>query len=301
MTFYAVRKKSYHVYLYSKTGTLLKSVEVAKNSSYTLPAAMNKNGYTMMGWSSKKGQSTNPEYEVGEKIKVTSDIKLYSVLYIRSKETNYSGLKMQSVTDGILSKYKKVIFVGDSRTNRMNLALKVSGYAPSSDNISFICKEGQGLSWLKESGYNQILKAVGSSTSLRSKPIAVVFNLGINDLSNASKYVTYMKSIASELEKRGCKLYYMSVNPINSKNIAYWGKKTRSEAEVRNFNAKIKSGLCGSRGSYTYIDTYSYLLKYGYSTNGNNAGYDLEKDDGLHYTVATSKRIFRYCILYLLK
>lgn len=301
MTFYTIRKKSCKVYLYSKNGSLLKTAEVVKNSSYTLPAAMSKNGYTMMGWSKKKGQSTNPQYEVGEKIKVTADIKLYSVLFIRSKETDYTSLKLQDVTNGLLTKYKRVIFVGDSRTNRMNLSLKTSGYSPSSDGISFVCAEGEGLSWLKTSGYNQILSKVGNSTSLRSKPTAIIFNLGVNDLTNASKYVTYMKSIAPELEKRGCKLYYMSVNPINSKNIKYWGKKTRTEAQVRSFNTTIKSKLCSSKESYTYIDTYSYLLKYGYSTNGNNAGYDLDKDDGLHYTAATSKRIFRYCINYLLK
>lgn len=302
MTFYTIRKKSCKVYLYSKNGSLLKTAEVVKNSSYTLPAAMSKNGYTMMGWSKKKGQSTNPQYEVGEKIKVTADIKLYSVLFIRSKETDYTSLKLQDVTNGLLTKYKRVIFVGDSRTNRMNLSLKTSGYSPSSDGISFVCAEGEGLSWLKASGYNQILSKVGNSTSLRSKPTAIIFNLGVNDLTNASKYVTYMKSIAPELEKRGCKLYYMSVNPINSKNIKYWGKKTRSEEQVRSFNTTIKSKLCSSKESYTYIDTYSYLLKYGYSTNGNNAGFDLpNKDDGLHYTAATSKRIFRYCINYLLK
>lgn len=301
MTFYTIRKKSCKVYLYSKNGSLLKTAEVVKNSSYTLPAAMSKNGYTMMGWSKKKGQSTNPQYEVGEKIKVTADIKLYSVLFIRSKETDYTSLKLQDVTNGLLTKYKRVIFVGDSRTNRMNLSLKMSGYSPSSDGISFVCAEGEGLSWLKTSGYNQILSKVGNSTSLRSKPTAIIFNLGVNDLTNASKYVTYMKSIAPELEKRGCKLYYMSVNPINSKNIKYWGKKTRAEAQVRSFNTTIKSKLCSSKESYTYIDTYSYLLKYGYSTNGNNAGYDLDKDDGLHYTAATSERIFRYCINYLLK
>lgn len=300
-TFYAVYKKAYKVYLYSKGGSLITRVDVVKNSYYTLPSAMSKNGYTMMGWSTKKGQSTNPQYEVGEKIKITSDTKLYSVLYIRSKETNYTGLQLRNVTDGLLTKYKKVIFVGDSRTNRMNLSLKTSGYSPSSDNISFICEEGEGLDWLKTSGYSQLLSKVGSSTSLRSKPTAVIFNLGVNDLSNASAYVTYMKSIAAELEKRGCELYYMSVNPINSKNVKYWGKKTRTEAQVRSFNATIKSKLCGSSGSYTYINTYAYLMKYGYSTNGNNAGYDLDKDDGLHYSVATSKRIFRYCINYLLK
>ena len=232
----------------------------------------------------------------GEKIKVTGNIKLYSVLYIRSKETDYSGLQLDSLSKDLLKTYKQVVFVGDSRTVRTEKTLKLSGYSPSAYNISFIASTGMGLSWLKETGYKQLLSKVGNSTSKLGKPTAIIFNFGINDMSNISGYVSYMKSIAPELEKRGCKLYYMSLNPVNNVMAKLGGKKSRPEATVRAFNAKIKSQLCGKANSYTYINTYDYLMKYGFGTDAGKEGYDVGADDGLHYTSKTTKRIFRYCI-----
>lgn len=296
VTFYAVFQKTYKVYLRTKGGTLWRTVEVDSGSYYELPGVRSKNGYTMMGWSSQKSQGKNPEYEVGEKIKISRNTTLYSVLYVRTKETNYTGLELQKLTNGLTSKYKKVIFVGDSRTVRMELTLKNSGYRASTDKVYFVAKSGQGLSWLKSTGYPELLQKVGKKKSLNEKPTAVVFNLGVNDLKNLSKYVTYMKSIAPELESLGCELYYMSVNPVNNTNLKYWGKKERLETDVRNFNATIKSKLCSKTGDYKYIDTYSYLYKYGFGTDAGSEGYDVGKDDGLHYTVKTSKRIFRYCV-----
>lgn len=301
ITFYGVYQKTCKVYLRTKGGKLWKTVEVAKGSYYELPGVRNKNGYTMMGWSTKKGQSKNAKYEVGEKVKVSKNITLYSVLFVRSKETDYSGLQLQKITAGLTSKYKQVIFVGDSRTVLMERTLVKCGYTASTDKVSFIAKKGEGLAWLKETGYNQLLNKVGNKNSLNEKPTAVIFNLGVNDLGNLSKYVSYMKQIAPELEKRGCKLYYMSVNPVNNESLKYWGKKERAEAKVRNFNTTIKSKLCGKNGDYTFINSYAYLMKYGFGTNAGNAGYDVEKDDGLHYTVKTYKRIFRYCINILKK
>lgn len=293
---YTVRQKSYNVYLYTKNGKLWKTVEVGKNSYLKLPGVQNKNGYTMLGWSTKKGQSTKPTYEVGQSIKITKSIKLYSVLFVRSKEKDNSALELDKASSKLLTNYKQIIFVGDSRTVRMEKTLKLCGYSPSSYNISFIAETGKGLSWFKSTGYSQLLSKVGNSTSKLSKPTAVIFNLGVNDLSNLSAYVSYMKSIAPELKKRGCELYYMSVNPVNNVLINYYGKKNRPEEDIRSFNATIKSKLCNKTVGFTYINTYSYLIKYGYGTNANSEGYDVAKDDGLHYTSKTTKRIFRYCI-----
>ena len=71
----------------------------------------------------------------------------------------------------------------------------------------------------------------------------------------------------------------------------------RTEAAVRSFNNVIRSGLCGgSSPLYTYIDTYSYLMKTGYGTDRNREGWDEGIDDGLHYTTKTYKRIYKYCL-----
>ena len=87
----------------------------------------------------------------------------------------------------------------------------------------------------------------------------------------------------------------MSVNPINSTMITKTGRGARTEAQVREFNSKIRSGLSLY---YKYIDMYSVLMKKGYGTNARYDGVD-DGDDGLHYTTKTFKRIYYYCITYL--
>lgn len=105
-----------------------------------------------------------------------------------------------------------------------------------------------------------------------------------------------MTNIASTLKSKNCKLFYMSVNPLNSTMITKAGKGSRTEAQVREFNSKIRSGLSAN---YKYIDTYSVLMKTGYGTNASYNGEDSVSDDGLHYTTKTFKRIYYYCVIYL--
>lgn len=112
------------------------------------------------------------------------------------------------------------------------------------------------MSWFRDTGYAQLIEEIDKTEG--SKPIAVIFNLGVNDLGNAGNYVSYMTNIASTLKSKNCKLFYMSVNPINSTMITKAGRKPRTEAQVREFNSKIRSGLSLD---YKYIDMYSVLMK----------------------------------------
>ena len=163
-------------------------------------------------------------------------------------------------------------------------------------DIDFVCQEGQGLSWLKETGMNSILSKAQAYYSVQ-RPTAVIFNLGVNDPGQMYNYVTYLKQIAGELQEKNCKLFFMSVNPVNSKVIQVRGfNKLRTEEVVRKFNTVVSAGL---NGTYTYIDTYSYLLNTGFGTNRGAGGADVTVDDGLHYTTKTYKRIFKYCLDYL--
>ena len=300
ISLYAVYKKAATLILCEKNGTVCKTVSVAEGSSYTLPGVKNASGYTMMGWSRSSGQSVNPEYEVGETVTVTGTLKLYAVAFNRAMEYNYTGDTLPQVD---LQKYKQVIFVGDSRTNRMSNTLSALGNPDLLNGVSFISAEGEGLTWFQNEGYSQLLRQVGSGASgTLSKKTLVVFNLGVNDLGSASNYVTYMRKIAPELKSRGCELYYMSVNPLSYEMIKFYGKnKTRTEAEVRNFNSVIRANLCSGSSGYTYIDTYSYLMKTGYGTDRNRYGTDEGVDDGLHYSTKTYKRIYQYCMSQIMK
>ena len=128
------------------------------------------------------------------------------------------------------------------------------------------------------------------------KPVAVIFNLGVNDLSShnsgngvdykgeANAYLARMNTLAEELES-DCRLFYMSVNPVNTAM-----KPTRKEAQLRYFNNRLQSGL---NNRFQWIDTYKYLMKNGYSTYNAFKG---NIDDGVHYSARTYKRIYKYCM-----
>ena len=174
-----------------------------------------------------------------------------------------------------------------------------SGYYESNllRDIDFVYEEGKGLEWLKSQGMNTILSIAEENYSVL-KPTAVIFNLGVNDPGNMYDYISYYQEIAESLQKKNCKLFFMSVNPVNSKTIEYLGKNAiRKEEVIRKFNSVVCSAL-GS--TFEYIDTYSYLMENGYGTNISGTGVDLPDDDGLHYTTKTYKRIFKYCLDYLI-
>lgn len=291
MKFYAVQKQAVSVVLHKNDGTVWKTLSIGKGDSLKLPGAQSSPPYTMLGWSRTKYQTSNPTYEVGETVrKITKTMHFYAVVFNRNAEQDYSASQLPKVN---LQKYKKVIFVGDSRVHRMSRTLSNLSSQVTS-GVSFVYKEGGGLNWLKSDGYTALKKAVGTGSS---KKTAVIFNLGVNDLGNINNYIIYMRDIAKELKSRGCELYYMSVNPVNNQLIKAAGKTSRPEETVRSFNASIKGRLCsGSSAAYQYIDTYSYLIKYGYGTDASTSGTDIGRDDGLHYTTKTYKRIYRYCI-----
>ncbi len=292
--YYAVQMQSVSVNLCKANGTVWKTVTLGKGGYLKLPSASNASGYTFMGWSKTRrtGSSADPDYEAGEFLKVSKTTTLYATVFNRAKEKDISSEEMAKPAIGM--RYSKVIFVGDSRTVGINATLKKQVSSSTFEGVSFVASAGQGLSWFKSEGYQKLLNEIDKADG--SRPVAVVFNLGVNDMANASNYVSYMTSIAPTLKKKNCKLFYMSVNPINSIMITKAGRGTRTEAQVREFNSKIQSGLSVY---YKFIDTYSVLMKKGYGTNASYVGVDRDTDDGLHYTTRTYKRIYYYCVTYL--
>lgn len=152
----------------------------------------------------------------------------------------------------------KKIFIGDSRTVHMKLAIN--------SNDIWSCKSAMGLDWMKSTGVPNVENQITTGT-------AVIILMGVNDLFNADKYITYINQKTSEWRNKGAKVYFVSVNPINENT--YKGfKNTRIET----FNAKMASNLVNVK----YIDTYNYLITH--SCNYTS--------DGLHYQNSTSKVIY---------
>ena len=288
ITLYAVQKKAVTLTLCKNNGAVYSTTKMVQGSTYKLSGVKDVSGYTFMGWSEKAGQKMNPDYEAEETITVKKNTTLYAVVFNRSSEDNLSADVLPQVNS---YKYKNVVFIGDSRTEYMKNALARAG--ANTNYVKFICKAGEGYSWLTGTAVPQLQELVKNDTnSILSKKTAVIFNFGVNDYNEYAKYAAYYKLIASSLERKGCELYFMSVNPINRLMLSNTGRADRSEAKIRSFNTYMQKNL---PSSYTYIDMYSYLKATGYSFASDKYGAG-SIDDGLHYTARTYKRIFTQCL-----
>lgn len=285
LKFYAVQQKTDRsgIRLYKYDGSYWKTIKNT-NGKATFPAVNLGSANMVLGWSKTQGKNilSSSDYKAGDRIP-SKNGKYYMVVF---------GERMDHAPSVITkaTKFDRVYCVGDSRTVDTKLALGAS--VPS--NVEFIARGSQGLSWFKSTGYRQLLRSVASRP--RSEKKAVIINLGVNDLNNSSAYVTYMKKVAANLKKYNCKMYYLSVNPVNSAMVKNAGAIYRTEAQVAAFNKVIYRKLCsGKNKSFTYINSCTNLQMKGWISNRHGAGIY----DGLHYSNATYLRIFDYCMRYL--
>ena len=157
----------------------------------------------------------------------------------------------------------RVIFVGDSRTVQMEIAVN---YDPNV--CSFVGESGMGYDWLASTGVFQAEGKLGPYDS------AIILNMGVNDLGNVKKYASLINRKAAEWKLRGAAVWYASVNPVND------GYPTVSNEQIRQFNETLRSLLSED---IRWIDTYSYLVNNGYTAT-----------DGLHYDKATYQSLYAY-------
>lgn len=149
-----VRSKTMTVTLEASGGRMVKKASVA--GTVTLPSDRNGSDYTFLGWSTKRGQTRNPQYQAYETIKVTRNMHLYPVRYRWSQEPDINVKNLAANLD----QYSRIIFVGDSRTVMMGQTL-IGQYQNSvSDKVSFICKGRQGLAWMTETAEESLTKAL---------------------------------------------------------------------------------------------------------------------------------------------
>ena len=115
-----------------------------------------------------------------------------------------SATEMQSETAHTESKATDElrIWVGDSRTLGMEQAL--DGATPD----VFIGAAGEGYDWFAADGLPQLLSA------MKAHPLSpVIFNLGVNDYDNLSRYLALYRSL--QKEHPAARFYFLSVNPID--------------------------------------------------------------------------------------
>ena len=185
-------------------------------------------------------------------------------------------------------KYYRVYVVGDSRIMYMQMHL-----GADAKKTSFIYKNGGGLAWFEQHGFKLLMKSVkkyAKKARRAGKPIAVVLNWGVNTLGTPNRYASYYRKIAKPLIRRGCRLFIMSVNPCDPARARACGHLNipLSAGAVPAFNRRLRAG---TRKNYTWIDTYSYLMKVGWVSGGS-----VPEGDGLHYRRPTSINIYNYMI-----
>lgn len=150
------------------------------NGKVTLPAIRNQTGYTFLGWSTKPDQTQNPQYQAGQVIQVRKKTHLYAVMYNWQQEPDIQVNNLAAQ----LSEYSGIIFVGDSRTYFMQKTLLREYGKDAVAKVSFVCKTGEGLSWFETAGERVMRSEIARLQSDSDKPVAVIFNLGVNDLSS---------------------------------------------------------------------------------------------------------------------
>ena len=179
------------------------------------------------------------------------------------KEAETVNDKTEKDSDYVIPSYDRVIFIGDSRTVQLEMAVSYNR-----SKTVFIGESGMGYQWFSETAVFQADGQLGPYDS------AIVINMGVNDLGDVKRYAQLVNRKAAEWKLRGATVYYASVTPVID------GYTTVTNAEISDFNETLK-GLLSS--DVFWIDTYSYFMKNGYTAT-----------DGLHYDNATYKSLYAY-------
>jgi hypothetical protein len=176
-------------------------------------------------------------------------------------EVNYKDSTAYIKGDYLMDRIPGVpyLFVGDSRTVQLQQAV-------GSTDKAFIAKVGEGYSYFKDTAIPAITNNAGYGT-------AMIINFGVNDLSNASKYVKLVNDNIDSWISAGMTVYYSSVTPVGS-------SASVTNSQIESFNSTLQNGL-DSR--VIWIDSYSYLKQTGFSSN-----------DGLHYSLDTYRNLYAY-------
>ena len=152
-----------------------------------------------------------------------------------------------------------LVFIGDSRFVQMEEAVGENPFV-------WIAENSKGLDWFEEKGAPRADAVIGAGTK-------VLINLGVNDVRNADRYVSYFNQKAAEWTLRGAVVYYASVNPV-------WTNPYVTKEQVEAFNQKLRTELAPC---IIWLDSYSWIQAAG-----------MRIVDGLHYDEATYRNLYAF-------
>ncbi len=151
------------------------------------------------------------------------------------------------------------VFVGDSRTVQLQMAV-------GSTDKAYIAQVGEGYNYFKNTALPAITDYAGPGTNM-------IINFGVNDLANASKYISLVNNNIDAWTEAGINVYYAAVTPVGNCSSV-------TNTQIENFNTRLQSEL---DPRVKWIDGYTYLTQTGFST-----------PDGLHYNKDTYKSLYSY-------
>ena len=253
-------------YYVNKSGERVKSMRVVKDGKYYY---FNKNGVRVQSKWVKLG---------GKYYYFGSDGVMRVSQWI--KDTYYVDKTGARVTDSYVDGYyldengKKVqyVFVGDSRM--VGMKQSVTG-----TRVRYIAEVGEGYSWLQSTAGPQLKQYLRTHSN-----VTVVLALGVNDLSNSNKYISYYKTLINTFPK--VKFYILQVNPIDEK-VARAVGYTLKNSEIVAFNKKIRAAFPETM----VIKSYKYLKNLD----------SFKTADGIHYTAATYQSLYDFIMKSILE
>lgn len=178
---------------------------------------------------------------------------------VRAYRRNPGGIVYGSYSIARETTLRSLMVIGDSRTVMMENA--------TGGDAVWICKISMGYKWLEETAVPEAEKLLTGSTD-------VVIWLGVNDVHNISKYVTYLNELIPRWKARGVRVYILGVGQVDKDPYV-------TNEEIMEFNARMRAEVQGA----AYMDLYTYLAKSGYRTT-----------DGIHYDDDTSRKIYAFML-----
>ena len=286
---------SYCKVSYIMDGGETKTEYVEYGQTIYLASAPNTSRKNFVGWSGKEKNNGKPEFLAGSPVTIYNDRNLYAVYFDRSVTDGWSVNDIPSVKK---SKYKEIIFAGDSRILRAARAVGASTLKKK--GIKTVAKGNIGLTEFQKlpktdgsakKGQKDLIAMVKADNDKKGKPIALVLCLGINDLklleskeeaeSMAWEYISYLKSFRNMFSKYNVRFFFLSVNPVCGDENATF----RSAYVIKVFNNFVRDHL---PSKWTYLNSYSYLMKSGFCP--------FSKSDGVHYNSKTYYKVFTYAV-----
>lgn len=190
----------------------------------------------------------------------------------RKKEKEAKGGEHTPIDDSL----DTTIFVGDSRTVGVYASFNPtsSGFIDEVSGVDiYYAKNGAGLSWFKSSALSKLQYYLGGAN------YNVIINMGTNDLLNqsaATSYISLYNSLATSYPKSN--FIIVSITPVDEYKARQNGYQVTSD-HVKRFNQILRNNL-PSRNNLSYCDI------------NNSLGNNYTSSDGVHYDIATYKKIY---------